>query len=111
MLQSSDEEQISALLYIATLTASWLQQIPIAKHFGGMRETDKQGRALIFQEGTERFEGDYLGKVRICKDNNCVVKSYKFGERIFEKTISSYKKWLWIEKRLVIWLKKVKWIV
>ena len=43
-------------------------------------------------EDMERFEGDYLGKVRFCEDENGVVIGYEFGDEIFDETISSDKR-------------------
>ena len=47
---------------------------------------------FAFQEDWERCEGDYLGKVRFCEDENGVVIGYEFGDEIFDETISSDKR-------------------
>ena len=47
---------------------------------------------FAYQEDTERFEGDYLGLVRFCEDENGVVNGYEFGEEIFNKPVGNDKR-------------------
>ena len=65
---------------------------PLQKALGACEEWVNKENPFAFQEDTERFEGDYLGKVRFCEDKNGVIYGYEFGEEFFEETISSDKK-------------------
>ena len=65
---------------------------PQQKALGACEEWVNKENPFAYQDETERFEGDYLGKVRLCEEENGVVNGYEFGEGIFEETISSNKK-------------------
>ena len=62
------------------------------KALGACAEWANEENPFAFQEDWERFEGNYLGKVRFCEDENGVVIGYEFGDEIFDQSISSDKR-------------------